>query len=184
MKPWKPWMNEQAIMKYEGLLFEGVRVLELGAGKSTLWLEERGAIVESYEHDYQWFTELSGLLKTDNVNLYYESDYVSRIADYSPDTFDIVVVDGIDRLSCMEEILLTDVVKPNGWVLFDDSERRFLHGCEDYARACELYTHWECSHVADNPAKTVDEYFAYRKTGYNPMALKQTMFAQRNDVND
>ena len=171
-----PWMSNAAIEKYSSLVGDGIYVLELGAGHSTVWLAQKGCKVESYEHDKHWFKFVNDHLTSDQVNVHFVENYESEICKYPPNTFDIVVVDGINRIECMEEVLKHKVVKPGGWVLFDDSERRFLK--EDWAYACNLYGGWNCVHIGDFPANDIEEYKSYEGT-VSPHRLKQTLFAQR-----
>jgi len=173
-----PWMSGKSIEKYSSLVGDGIYVLELGAGHSTVWLEQTGCLVEAYEDNEHWFKVVNDHLMTDRVHVHFGGNYESEIFKYPPNTFDIAVVDGINRIECMEEILKYNVVKPGGWVLFDDSERRFFK--EEWAYACDLYKDWNCVHISDFPANNFEEYRAYEGK-IAPHRLKQTMFAQRQE---
>lgn len=49
------------------------------------------------------------------------ADYVHSIDRYPDDSFDLVVVDGRSRQSCLVDAL--PKVKPGGWIVLDDAER-------------------------------------------------------------
>ena len=172
-----PWMNNAAVNKYSSLLNETVKVLELGSGYSTIWLAEKGAFVESYEHKEVWYNNIKSLLRSDKVNLYLQESYVESIYDYPLNHFDIVIIDGIDRYECMEAISKHNVVKKGGYLLFDDAERRLWN--KEYLNACELFVDWDCEYIADYPALTMEEFESYE--GIAPQQKrKQTLFARNN----
>ena len=95
----KPWIPKEAIDYYENLLNEKSRVLEYGAGYSTLWLAQQGvAEVVSLESNPEWYAELENQLEDyPNVTLIFAEDYHEK--NYVPDredhTFDVIMIDGI-----------------------------------------------------------------------------------------
>tara|TARA_R110002012_G_scaffold134072_1_gene287320 strand:- start:15845 stop:16378 length:534 start_codon:yes stop_codon:yes gene_type:complete len=172
----KPFMCNAAINKYSKLVFKGAKILELGSGYSTSWLEDLGAIVESYEHNEDWIKIVNPMLKTDNVNVHYHVSYEEAISTYPEEHFDIIIVDGINRLECMKEIYNSNVLKIGGYLLYDDCERRFINN--DYKIACDLYSDWECEFISDYPFNNFEEYKSYEGK-VQPHLLKQTLFAKR-----
>src|SRR4051812_45501617 len=50
----RPWVTFTAISKLESLIREGTRVFEYGAGGSTLFFLQRGALLVTVEHDAAW----------------------------------------------------------------------------------------------------------------------------------
>src|SRR5690348_13647527 len=53
-----PWITYPAMEFLDSFDWNGVDVLEWGAGNSTLWWIERGARLFSVEHDAGWVAEL------------------------------------------------------------------------------------------------------------------------------
>jgi hypothetical protein len=172
----KPFMCDAAINKYDSLLFKGANVLELGSGYSTLWLAERGVIVESYEHNEFWIGVVKAMLKNEQVTVHYHQSYEDAISTYPENYFDFVIVDGINRLECMNEIYNSKVIKIGGYLLYDDCERRYINN--DYKISCDLYADWDCEFISDYPFTTIEEYKSYEGT-VQPHRLKQTLFAKR-----
>ena len=118
---------------------------EYGAGASTVWLARRCARVHSVEHDQRWAETVSRLVSPHaNVTLAvvppepgpapprYRSQkegwrdvsferYV-RAIDAVPGQFDLIVVDGRCRASCLEAAVPR--LAPGGVVVFDNTFRR------------------------------------------------------------
>ncbi|MCR2835032.1 class I SAM-dependent methyltransferase [Parerythrobacter lacustris] len=130
-----PWWNVAATREVERFLAArpGARVFEWGAGASTVWLARRATEVISVEHDADWLGKFEVQTEPfDNVRLMHRSietsSYVDAIAECS-DPFDLIVVDGRQRVSCLEKAKARLV--PNGAILFDDSGRsRYRAGIE------------------------------------------------------
>ena len=124
----KPWIPPEAIDYYENLLNEKSRVLEYGAGYSTLWLAQQGiAEVVSLESDPEWYTALKEQLEGySNVTLIFAEDYDEK--DYVPDrkdhTFDVIMIDGIGRSKCLEHVLNSKLLAEGGVIAYDDADRK------------------------------------------------------------
>lgn len=115
-----PWYTYPAISFLSAKSYAGRRVLEWGAGQSTLWWASRAESVFAVESDLSWYRHLQPLVPS-NVTLKFADVDVGDIArDLTVSYFDLVVVDGLDRLKCaMESIrLLSD----NGAIILDNSE--------------------------------------------------------------
>jgi len=173
----QPWMAQAVITKYESLLFEGVKVLELGSGNSTAWLLNHGAEVISYEHNETWYAQIRGTftnVSQGEIRLF--PHYYEEIAALDAESFDICVVDGIDRGLCVKAIIENDLLKPDGILIFDDAERRWF--ASEYTEACELIesTYFDIQYVGDYLIHTHKEYEEH-KIRILPHRLKQSLFA-------
>jgi predicted O-methyltransferase YrrM len=142
-----PWWTYPAIAEVDAFLADRdgkARVFEYGSGASTVWLAKRAGAVHSVEHDAAWASVLRPkLADVDHVELVcIEPDertavstvvsakrghegfdfarYVQAI-DEVGGTFDVVVVDGRARSSCLEHALrhLAD----DGLIVFDNAAR-------------------------------------------------------------
>ena len=124
-----PWLTYSFIYFIQDRLKPEMSILEFGSGNSTLYWSKRVKRVESIEHDPSWYEKVKSMKLPLNANVSLKKlgdhgDY----AKYSetPDTtnFSIILVDGVDRVSCLKNnhTLLED----NGVMVLDDSER------EDY----------------------------------------------------
>ena len=119
-----PWMTYPAISFLEKRLNCNMDVFEYGSGASTLWWAKRVKTVISCEHDFQWYTHVSENTP-DNVSLFYLSlepngVYSKKVSQY-PNQFDIIVIDGRDRINCAKNSI--SALKPNGVLIWDNSDR-------------------------------------------------------------
>lgn len=116
-----PWMNYAITSFLEKTLNKRLSVFEYGSGFSTKFFSERVNKVVSIEYDIEWYEKTKGLLVEPNVQLIFEEigpKYVNSISR-SGDEFDIIIIDGRERIKCLEFSL--SVIKSDGVVIFDDS---------------------------------------------------------------
>lgn len=132
--PFQPLIPPQAVEYFEQLLRPEFDVFELGSGASTLWLAERVQNVISVEHKPAWFEAISfhlQELKYWNVDLKlfsrgefgkkFDQWYTKFILGFSRNAFDVVYIDGLDRTRVETMINAKTRIRPNGWLVVDDS---------------------------------------------------------------
>lgn len=120
-----PWLTDGAVDFLEALLERtpGTRVLEFGTGASTLWFARRRVSMISIDHDPAWHASVCQRLPAStsaDVRLC-ERPYYPVAADFPSDSFDLVLVDGRDRVACVR--YTTRLVRPGGFMLVDNTER-------------------------------------------------------------
>lgn len=116
----KPWLHEQTTAYLESLLCKDMRVLEHGAGGSSLWFAERVKEVVSIEDDPDWLGVLAQR-KPDNLTLILEKE--GKIPPVNA-PFDLMLIDGDPVVN--RAVYLThanELVKPGGWVVVDNYNR-------------------------------------------------------------
>jgi tRNA A58 N-methylase Trm61 len=101
-----------------------MEIFEFGAGNSTLYYAKRVASVTAVEHNASWYDKIKSNLPA-NVNLLYkelkyDGDYC-RAALVNSKTYNMVIVDGRDRVNCLKNSL--QALAQNGVVILDDSQR-------------------------------------------------------------
>ncbi|KTE23058.1 MULTISPECIES: class I SAM-dependent methyltransferase [unclassified Sphingopyxis] len=122
-----PWWNVAATRDVEAHLraHPGARVFEYGSGASTAWLAARAGSVTSVEHHADWLRKVAGKASSfDHVTLWHrdlESGAYAAAIDESDDTYDLIVVDGRERVACLWHAI--PHLRPDGVILFDDSGR-------------------------------------------------------------
>ncbi|MNY02264.1 hypothetical protein D3C86_1348310 [compost metagenome] len=119
-----PWITYPAIAFLEKRVQPEMTVFEYGCGNSTRWWAGRVARVVSCEHDAAWHQKVLPTLP-ENVELRfvplaYDGDYCRQVTRCD-ETFDIVVIDGRDRVNCAKQAV--QALKPNGVILWDNSDR-------------------------------------------------------------
>jgi len=127
-----PWMNYQVIHFLNDRLHKGLEMFEYGSGYSTAYYAERAGAITSVEHHKGWF-DIVEQTKPNNATLFYrgldDSDAYCNCSSTQGKAFDIVVVDGRERVKCMESALKS--LKDGGVILLDDSLRsRYQSGID------------------------------------------------------
>ncbi|ODR92453.1 hypothetical protein [Sinorhizobium alkalisoli] len=109
----------------------GLRVFEYGSGNSTLWWSRKATSVVSVEHDRAWF-EMISRKTPDNVAYVYRElvpggDYSTEVTRHQGAPFDVVVIDGRDRVNCARATMNLKA-RPSA-IIWDNSEReRYQEG--------------------------------------------------------
>lgn len=120
-----PWMTYSFISFLEGRVKRSMDVFEYGCGNSTLWWASRVSSVISCEHDLEWFEKVREKIPA-NVSLHHiplkkGGLYSKKVAEYEK-KFDIVVIDGRDRVNCALHSLGS--LKVDGVIIWDNSDRK------------------------------------------------------------
>ncbi|NES75543.1 MULTISPECIES: tetratricopeptide repeat protein [Okeania] len=118
-----PWYSYPAIEFIEDKLKSDFRVFEYGSGQSTFWYADRVKQVVSVEHNPDYFVNVSTYIPQ-NVKLVLREDrqrYVEEIQNYENGDFDVIIIDGIERVKCAE--ICGEKLSKNGWIVFDNSDR-------------------------------------------------------------
>lgn len=118
-----PWMNYNMVSFLEQRLTKNLSLFEYGSGNSTLFFAKRVKDVISVENNKKWYEYCSDK-KPENVKLIFcESDengeYAKTIINQER-KFDVVIVDGEDRVNCM--IIARDFLTPSGVIILDDTQ--------------------------------------------------------------
>ena len=127
-----PWLTFPAIAFLESRVRSSMQIFEYGSGNSTLWWARRVAYVESCEHDPNWAQVVRPLLPNNAQLRLLALDQTTKYSTAAADAgrrFDIVVIDGHDRVNCARSCL--QALKPDGVVIWDNSDR------EEYAEGYE-----------------------------------------------
>lgn len=125
-----PWITDGATDFIDNFINERVkrgletRVFEFGSGNSTLYFLSRGCFVESVEHDFEWAEKIE---KTANAfkcseKLTLHKSERPYFQLYQDTGFDITLIDGRDRVKCLEHVLKT-LSNREQIIVFDNSER-------------------------------------------------------------
>lgn len=147
IRPKKPWWVGDAIDYLEKLLRPEFVAFEWGSGGSTIWLAKRVSSVTSVEHEANWYDAVMSDLdrfEINNVNPIYVAmeagkhdydNYARRILAYKDNAFDVISVDGRNRVECLKYAI--PKLRPGGIMVLDNSER------VEYERGIALMDTWE-----------------------------------------
>jgi len=125
-----PWVTYPFIYFINTRLTKELEVLEFGCGNSTLWYSKKVKFVTCMEHDEVWIEKIKSAVPR-NVSLNYEKlirgGRYSKFSASQDKKFDIIIVDGRDRVNCIRNSV--DSLVHNGVIILDDSERdEYING--------------------------------------------------------
>jgi precorrin-6B methylase 2 len=128
-----PWMTYPAIEFIRKRVKPDMSVFEYGSGGSTIWWANQVREVISVEHDRAWFEKVAK--DVGSRALVYQIDLIpgggySGAIQKFDNRFDVVVVDGRDRVNCTKNCL--QALKSTGIIILDNSDR------PEYAEAFEF----------------------------------------------
>ncbi len=119
-----PWITYPALDFIRKRITPNLTVFEYGSGGSTIWWANRVKNVVSVEHDREWYEKIKSIHNNNvnlrHINLIYGGEYSKSVRECGVH-FDIIVVDGRDRVSCIKQSV--DFLKPNGIIILDNSDR-------------------------------------------------------------
>lgn len=125
-----PWVTYSFIDFIRPRLHKGLCIFEYGSGNSTLFYAEKVQRVVSVEHDKAWYQKIVQQ-KAPNAEMIFcaldTNGQYSKKAASLDEKFDMVIVDGRDRVNCCQYAV--DALRDKGVIVLDDSER------ESYAPA-------------------------------------------------
>lgn len=116
-----PWYTYPCIVFLESRLKPSFRVFEYGCGNSSLWYSSRVAEVISVEHDEGWADKILPRLPESAAILVIGLDNGYAEAVQQNGLFDVVVVDGPNRLECARAALSS--LKADGIIVWDNADR-------------------------------------------------------------
>jgi hypothetical protein len=133
-----PWMNYAIVFFLEERLKKDLKLFEFGSGYSTLFYANLVHSVTSVESDERWFTTIKDNIPSNAQLIFQEEDEngdYCRAAIQAGQLYDVIVVDGLDRVNCVRQSM--EALTELGVILLDDSER------EEYGEAFELTAQYD-----------------------------------------
>lgn len=144
-----PYMNDKEVVILDKLLSElkPEKCLEWGSGGSTLYFPEvhKDSIKLwfSIEHDGNWYEAVSQHGYPANVSLVHKD--FSEYMTLPEGKFDFILVDGRNRLACLQSIKDKGLLAKGGIAVLHDSGRL------RYRSGFDLFDHWEEISPSSNP---------------------------------
>ncbi len=119
-----PWMNYAVIAFLQKRLHKGLELFEYGSGYSTMFYAGLVKSVTSVEGNAAWYETVKNKVPANAQVMFREQDKngeYCRAITAADRKFDVVVVDGRDRVNCIKQSLLS--LSPQGVLILDDSHR-------------------------------------------------------------
>ena len=119
-----PWVTYSFIDFIKPRLTKDLTIFEYGSGNSTLFYAQHVKNVVSVEHDEAWYQKIVKE-KASNAEMIFckltpDGEYCKKAASLA-EKFDIIIVDGRDRVNCCKYGIAALTEK--GVIVLDDSER-------------------------------------------------------------
>lgn len=136
------WFTEPAIRIIQRLSF-GL-AWEFGSGMGTNWLANRCDHLTTIDDDAEWHDRVLKMIdnRKDVVALLCERPYHWQINIVEDNTLSLVIVDGRDRVKCIEASI--PKLMSGGLLILDNSEREY------YQRGINLMKDWNQIHCKQN----------------------------------
>lgn len=119
-----PWMNYPVVRFLRERLGKELELFEFGSGNSTTFYARLVKNVTSVEYNESWLQRVKERAPA-NVKLIYQKEDVDgaycRSVHLSGRKYDVVIVDGRDRVNCIRQAV--DTLSDQGVILLDDSHR-------------------------------------------------------------
>lgn len=139
----KPWYTYPALEWLAPRVKPTHRVFEFGGGCSTVWYSRHAGEVITVEHDSLWLDRVRTMVGTNATLLHRDavggqiagegdSPYYSAIEEYAPKSFDIIVIDGMERVRCAS--VAPVYLRDDGIIVFDNSDRPKFQAGIDHLR--------------------------------------------------
>lgn len=136
-KPEHPHVCPEAISYFDHILRPSFRVFEFGSGNSTIWFAKRVRSIIAVESRDGWghlivqramelgLENLTVLLRpVERGSLESSTRYAQSILDYPEGHFQLVFVDGLVRIECVENAF--SKVGDGGYLVVDEVRRKNL----------------------------------------------------------
>lgn len=128
-----PWVTYSFIDFIKDRISDQHLIFEYGSGSSTLFYAKRAKSVVSVEHDQAWLDKISAQ-KSFNSEMIFSAmepnGAYSKMPLSTGKQFDIIIVDGRDRVNCCINAL--PALSKQGVLVLDDSERDFYRPAIDF----------------------------------------------------
>jgi predicted O-methyltransferase YrrM len=154
MKAGFPWINYATIQFMHHLIRKKMRVVEFGAGGSSVFFLKRGVQLTSFEHNEQWIENVRKkvskklqknwsyhLIKPDNeiTNIPSPESYLLPLDQLSDSSIDLFLIDGRHRVESVKKAI--NKIKPGGFLILDNCDRL------QYSQAFDLLADWSLNQV-------------------------------------
>jgi len=135
-----PYIAEEAIAFLVEFLkpYPSKRVLEFGAGSSTIFFSRYAKTIYSIESNKEYALRVCDNLETlglPRLVTVYAPPYYKFCMTLDNNSIDLVLIDGLDRVECARHSI--SLIKRNGYIMLDNSDRN------EYQPIFEMLKDWK-----------------------------------------
>jgi len=117
----RPWIASNAFRFLQRRIGNETRVFEWGSGMSTLWFSSNCREVHSVEDNASWIHFLRSRAESAKFYCLAGDPYFRKIHEFPPGYFDVIIVDGRQRLCCFQAA--HQHLKIGGLLVIDNTDR-------------------------------------------------------------
>ena len=117
-----PWLTYPAIEFIKSKNLYQKKVLEFGSGSSTIFFLEKGCYIKTFESDINWFKSIPQNDRIHKIHLLVQNYKDLEEELNNSKIFDIVLIDGHERIIILEYIIENNLLAKDGVIIFDNSE--------------------------------------------------------------
>jgi len=128
-----PWVTYSFIDFIKPRLTKELSIFEYGSGNSTLFYAKNVRNVVSVEHDEEWYHKIVKQKAKNAEMIFCRLDMAgaySKKAASLDKKFDIIIVDGRDRVNCCKHSI--QALTEKGVIVLDDSERKIYNDARTF----------------------------------------------------
>lgn len=139
-----PWLTPEVIDFITNFLAKIAKpnILEFGSGCSTIFFASTNpANLISVEHSATWFRFMQDYIADHDITVDLRligHDYYQECNKFSTNYFDFILLDGKDRMACLQAVRDLNILKPGGVVMLDDADLR-----DKYQVADDIMQGWQ-----------------------------------------
>lgn len=138
-----PWLTDGAVNFLDCYIFhlkqtigKNPMVFEFGGGGSTLYFLSRGCFVTTVDHEREWVVKIQAIATAlgheDRLTLRGENRPYDCAINKSTEDFDIILIDGRDRVKCLETVIGQFPMRFSSSILVLDNTERVNDQYSDY----------------------------------------------------
>lgn len=125
-----PWLVYDAISYIDSIINDNYVMYEYGCGGSTLYYQNKVKVLNSVEHNKNWYTKtkkainnnvnlnLCEVIERTDINLAKYADTILK----TKTNYDIILIDGLHRNRCIKNAIR--MLNENGYIILDNSNRK------------------------------------------------------------
>lgn len=117
-----PWLTYPSIEFLRNKDLNDKSVLEFGSGSSTIFFLDKGCKIKTFESELHWFNQIPKSSKIEKINTLVREPQDLKKNINSDEKFDLILIDGHERLVILEYVIVNKLLKDEGLIIFDNSE--------------------------------------------------------------
>ena len=118
-----PWFTYPLIEILQNINWEGKKILEFGAGCSTIFFVKKNCEIISFEEDKNWSDFVINKSNSEKLKVINRPvGFNEELNEVKNMKFDVIIIDGHERQEILKIVTEMDLLSRTGAIIFDNSE--------------------------------------------------------------